>query len=116
MLSLYYGWNWHGYCVFVVYALHCCFCVGLTVAFHTHYHSIQLLQPCPVVIAVMFLPDFEGERQYHTLISLLLLSVLRFDPVVPLGLLCCLPVCGSGFSGFSAGRGFDPAGAAPGGR
>ncbi|KZV54321.1 diacylglycerol kinase [Dorcoceras hygrometricum] len=33
--------------------------------------SIQLLQPCPLVIVVLFLPDFEGERQYRTLISLL---------------------------------------------
>ncbi|KZV18220.1 WAS/WASL-interacting protein family member 1-like [Dorcoceras hygrometricum] len=35
--------------------------------------------------------------------------------LVPLGLLCCLPVCGSGFPGYSAGRGFDQAGGAPGG-
>ncbi|KZV45473.1 hypothetical protein F511_40897 [Dorcoceras hygrometricum] len=37
MLSLYYGWNWHGYYAFAVYALHCCLCAGLTVALHTHY-------------------------------------------------------------------------------
>ncbi|KZV19078.1 hypothetical protein F511_11542 [Dorcoceras hygrometricum] len=46
------------------------------------------------------------------LMMFVLLSILWFDPDVPLGLVyCCLYV----FSGFSAGRGFDPAGGAPGG-
>ncbi|KZV49212.1 hypothetical protein F511_41635 [Dorcoceras hygrometricum] len=45
-----------------------------------------------------------------------LLSILGFDPHVPLGLgLFCLPVCRSGFPGYSAGRGVGPAGGAPGG-
>ncbi|KZV46740.1 cell division control protein 2 [Dorcoceras hygrometricum] len=45
-----------------------------------------------------------------------LLSVLGFDPNVPLGLgLFCLPVCRSGFPGYSAGRGVGPAGGASGG-
>ncbi|KZV44367.1 hypothetical protein F511_40070 [Dorcoceras hygrometricum] len=34
--------------------------------------QLLMLQPCPVVIVVLFLPDFEGERQYRTLISLLI--------------------------------------------
>ncbi|KZV40641.1 RNI-like superfamily protein [Dorcoceras hygrometricum] len=66
-----------------------------------------------------------GQHQVESLMHLVfrvwckderLLSVLGFDPEVPLGLLCCLPVCGSGFPGYSAGRGIDPAGGAPGGR
>ncbi|KZV23646.1 protein ASPARTIC PROTEASE IN GUARD cell 1-like [Dorcoceras hygrometricum] len=45
-----------------------------------------------------------------------LLSVLGFDPNVPLGLgLFCFPVCRSGFPGYSTGRGVGPAGGAPGG-
>ncbi|KZV53968.1 P-loop containing nucleoside triphosphate hydrolases superfamily protein isoform 1 [Dorcoceras hygrometricum] len=46
----------------------------------------------------------------------LLLSVLGFDPNIPLGLgLFCLPVVCSGFPGYSSGRGVGPAGGAPGG-
>ncbi|KZV23046.1 hypothetical protein F511_25060 [Dorcoceras hygrometricum] len=44
-----------------------------------------------------------------------LLSVLGFNPEVPLGCCFCLPVCCSGFPGFAAGRGYNPAGGAPGG-
>ncbi|KZV54116.1 flotillin-like protein 1 [Dorcoceras hygrometricum] len=78
-----------------------------------------LLQPCPVVIAILFLPDFEGERQYRTLISLLVwckdervIPVCLCTPQWPLTILrsiCCFP-------GYSVGHGFDPAGGAPGGR
>ncbi|KZV20570.1 hypothetical protein F511_31819 [Dorcoceras hygrometricum] len=37
-----------------------------------------------------------------------------FDPEVPLGLLCCCLLVVQVFPGFTAGRGYDPAGGAPG--
>ncbi|KZV35512.1 hypothetical protein F511_34459 [Dorcoceras hygrometricum] len=55
---------------------------------------------------------------YYLMLSLcclLLLFVLGFDPEVPLGLVFVSCVLFSGFPGFSAVRGFDPAGGAPGG-
>ncbi|KZV39567.1 hypothetical protein F511_10820 [Dorcoceras hygrometricum] len=46
----------------------------------------------------------------------LTLSVLEFDPLSLWGRLSCFPACVSGYQGFSAGRGVDPTGNAPGGR
>ncbi|KZV55715.1 hypothetical protein F511_26929 [Dorcoceras hygrometricum] len=45
----------------------------------------------------------------------LLLSILGFDPMSLWGLVVLLPVLFSGNPGFAAGRGFNPAGGAPGG-
>ncbi|KZV28486.1 hypothetical protein F511_40416 [Dorcoceras hygrometricum] len=44
-----------------------------------------------------------------------LLSVLGFDPMSPWGWCLFACVCCPGFPGYSAGRGVDPAGGAPGG-
>ncbi|KZV29026.1 hypothetical protein F511_05874 [Dorcoceras hygrometricum] len=52
------------------------------------------------------------DAKYHVS---LLLSVLGFNPEVLWGCCVCLPVCCSVFPGYSAGRGFDPAGGVPGG-
>ncbi|KZV41785.1 hypothetical protein F511_36409 [Dorcoceras hygrometricum] len=71
MLSLYYGWNWHGYYVLAVYALHCCLCAGLTVALHTHYHFHSAVAAMTCCCCSIFLPGCEGGWQYRTLISLL---------------------------------------------
>ncbi|KZV20986.1 hypothetical protein F511_38191 [Dorcoceras hygrometricum] len=45
----------------------------------------------------------------------MLLSVLGFDPMSLWGLVVLLPMLFSGNPGFTAGRGFNPAGDAPGG-
>ncbi|KZV56755.1 hypothetical protein F511_33089 [Dorcoceras hygrometricum] len=60
---------------------------------------------------------FEGERQYRTLIfpAGFLLSVLGFDPMSLRGLVCFRVCVFAGNPGNTAGRGFSPAGGAPGG-
>ncbi|KZV17659.1 hypothetical protein F511_25394 [Dorcoceras hygrometricum] len=77
--------------------------------------SVSQVIPLAVALTQMEVPK-ECLRRCRLDVGVELLSVLGFDPEVPLGLLCCLPICGSGFPGYSAGRGFDPAGGAPGGR
>ncbi|KZV39119.1 CDP-diacylglycerol--inositol 3-phosphatidyltransferase 1 [Dorcoceras hygrometricum] len=71
-------------------------CVGVVFADVT----IQISQACFVVIVA---------QKYK------LLSVLGFDPMSLWGLVVFLAVLFSGNPGFTAGRGFNPAGGAPGG-
>ncbi|KZV39305.1 myosin-9 [Dorcoceras hygrometricum] len=82
-------------------------------------HCIRMIIPISAVVAVLccysvFLPGCEDERQYFTLISLLLSPYWGLNLRSLWGCCVCLPVCCSGFPGYSAGRVFDPAGGAPG--
>ncbi|KZV17123.1 mitogen-activated protein kinase kinase kinase YODA-like [Dorcoceras hygrometricum] len=65
-----------------------------------------------VLLQETFLQGVQLAQRYGTP---LLLSVLRFDPMSLWGLVVFLFVLFSGNSGFTSGRGFNPAGGAPGG-
>ncbi|KZV29680.1 hypothetical protein F511_08391 [Dorcoceras hygrometricum] len=98
-------------------------------------HCIRMIISLSIVVSVLcccsvFLLGCEGERQYRTLISLLVwckdervIPVCLYTHQWPLTILhrtCCqllnsLPPFLGGFPGFAAGRGYDPAGGASGG-
>ncbi|KZV50976.1 hypothetical protein F511_14311 [Dorcoceras hygrometricum] len=79
------------------------------------YPAVELLFEIPRLSAFGCTSIFSIASAYLSTafrLLYLLLSVLGFDPEVPLGLVL-LPACCTGFPGFTAGRGFDPAGGAP---
>ncbi|KZV28079.1 hypothetical protein F511_31927 [Dorcoceras hygrometricum] len=75
MLSLYYGCNWHGY-----YDV-CCVCIACCLYAVQLLHCIHTINSISAAVAVLcccsiFLPVCDGERQYRTLISLLVFQVI----------------------------------------